>query len=439
VQSWRLYSGFFTDAQPQQEYHGLHSLSWFFHQRERAIAEQLNKRDAVYYVPVDILNYPLRSMTLHNYPRITTFATYFPKNSSLTLPPGRWLVSWRGVGPRLYAAFMPDGTIVYLPWTENIEIDHLHAGLKSSLTLTDPYGALAATVVETKEPLELPMLVAHKVDVNFSDRIKLIGWNGPRDITARSFHVLYFQRGELAVSVQMIKQLWNLDAERVTPGSQMLLGGFIFAPEDWQPDDIYPVGIYLAAAEGADPGVYQLIVSMIQAEGQHRLSVVAPDGRPGDDFAIVAKFKVPLPPPDISGMQPVQANFGEQIELIGYRFLDSSGMPVTRPQPGKPINLTLFWRALQQPEDDFTVLVHVEDQGHQIVAQADAQPQNGIYPTSVWDVDEIVTSTHVLVLPDKPPYTILVGLYRWPTLERLVLYELGVPIQTDRYVITELP
>ncbi|HSD83130.1 MAG TPA: hypothetical protein VLG46_04700, partial [Anaerolineae bacterium] len=56
------------------------------------------------------------------------------------------------------------------------------------------------------------------------------------------------------------------------------------------------------------------------------------------------------------------------------------------------------------------------------VAQADSSPQAGAYPTSFWDVDETVVDEHLLPLPAALPagdYTIVVGLYRLDTGERL--------------------
>jgi hypothetical protein len=439
LQSWRLYSGFFTDAQPQLEYQGVQSLSWFFHLRERAIANQINKRDADYYVPIDIYNGPLRVMTLQEYPRITTFASYFSDRTSITLPAGRWLVSWRGIKSRLYAAFMPDSTIVLLPWTGDVEINQFEAGLVSGTVLTDPYGALAGTVVASEKPIKLPTPVAHKVDINFSDRVKIIGWDGSRDISESSFNVLYFQRGNDAASVRLNRQLWDINADKIGEGSEGLLGGFNLAPREWLPEDIFPVGINVAAPASTEPGAYHLIVSIIQEEGHHRLAVVNPNGQLGDDFAIVTNFKVPLASSDLSGMQPAHADFDGQVELVGYQFLDSSGAPLANPQPGEPVTLTLFWQALQPLEEDFTIFVHVEDRGHQIVAQSDVQPQNGRYPTSVWSKGEIVTSTHSLALPDQSPLRFLVGLYRWPSLERLMLAGLDTPTEDNRYLLLELP
>jgi hypothetical protein len=95
---------------------------------------------------------------------------------------------------------------------------------------------------------------------------------------------------------------------------------------------------------------------------------------------------------------------------------------------GKNMALRLFWQALQKPEDDFTVFVHLTGADGRVLAQVDSQPRHGSYPTSLWDRGETVEDEHVLALPsDLPPgpYGVKVGLYRLRTLERLPVFDAG--------------
>ncbi|MEK7785546.1 MAG: hypothetical protein AAB658_09035, partial [Chloroflexota bacterium] len=70
------------------------------------------------------------------------------------------------------------------------------------------------------------------------------------------------------------------------------------------------------------------------------------------------------------------SNFGGQFELIGYDLTDTS--------------ITFYWRVLKETDADYTAFVHVLDANGQIIAQRDAQPQNGGYPTSLWAKGEYV-------------------------------------------------
>lgn len=110
--------------------------------------------------------------------------------------------------------------------------------------------------------------------------------------------------------------------------------------------------------------------------------------------------------------QGVDATFAGAIELLGY---DTIEVP-------EVLEVTLYWRTLEPLDVDYTVFVHLLDSREQVIAQDDAQPQGGAYPTSVWGVGEIIIDPHRLsVSPDLPvgEYRLRVGMYRFETGERL--------------------
>ncbi len=109
---------------------------------------------------------------------------------------------------------------------------------------------------------------------------------------------------------------------------------------------------------------------------------------------------------------------GDAVKLAGYsRKISPEGL-----------YLTLFWQVEAHLPYDYTTFVHIRDQAGKTVAQVDAQPLSGDYPTSRWRVGETVIDSVVVPLPAELPagtYRLLVGLYRWDTLERL-------PVINDR-------
>ena len=69
------------------------------------------------------------------------------------------------------------------------------------------------------------------------------------------------------------------------------------------------------------------------------------------------------------------------------------------------------WHALAPLDKDYTVFVHILDASNgQLVAQADAQPRAGSYPTSLWQPGEYITDDYHFDLPPGR-YTAQVGLY----------------------------
>jgi hypothetical protein len=114
---------------------------------------------------------------------------------------------------------------------------------------------------------------------------------------------------------------------------------------------------------------------------------------------------------------PVKAILGETIQLAGYTL--EPAPPIT---PGKPLALTLFWQALAPVPADYTIFLHLRDAAGVTLAQWDGPPLAGVYPTSHWQPGQLVLDPQTLPLPANLPsgrYTLLIGLYRLDTLERL--------------------
>jgi len=63
------------------------------------------------------------------------------------------------------------------------------------------------------------------------------------------------------------------------------------------------------------------------------------------------------------------------------------------------VSLTLYWRVTGQPRRDYKIFVHLLDAKGRIVAQADAPPMEGTYPTSAWQVGEVLADGHRPAIP----------------------------------------
>ncbi|MGQ9600092.1 MAG: protein O-mannosyl-transferase family [Anaerolineae bacterium] len=106
-------------------------------------------------------------------------------------------------------------------------------------------------------------------------------------------------------------------------------------------------------------------------------------------------------PPDIT---PLQIQLGDLFELAGFDSAQTVFYPST------VVPLTLYWRALRPPPDDYSVSLRLVDSAGQVVAQVDSQhPVLGTYPTSRWAAGEIVADYYEVQLPgDLSP-----GTYWW--------------------------
>ena len=132
--------------------------------------------------------------------------------------------------------------------------------------------------------------------------------------------------------------------------------------------------------------------------------------------APLAKIKVPLAPPpteELNAATKLEAHVGDNFSLARYALKYDAAT--------RSVRLTLYWEGLAKTVTDYTVFVHVLDSGGAVVAQKDAPPLDGAYPTSIWDVQEIVKDPYALVIPAgaRGPFSIEIGMYTQPDLKRL--------------------
>jgi hypothetical protein len=121
--------------------------------------------------------------------------------------------------------------------------------------------------------------------------------------------------------------------------------------------------------------------------------------------------------------QPLQKNFSEQIELLGYDLAaaDERDIYQSATPPfanGRAVRVMLWWRATTKLTRDYTVFVHALDANGQLVGQHDSPPANGFRATTTWNEGELVRDIHYFMVNDDAPH-IVVGLYDARTGQRL--------------------
>ncbi|MBN1311222.1 MAG: DUF2723 domain-containing protein [Anaerolineae bacterium] len=93
-----------------------------------------------------------------------------------------------------------------------------------------------------------------------------------------------------------------------------------------------------------------------------------------------------------------------RLELAGYH-INQNTIPA-----GQYVPLILAWRAMVDHPEDYSISLHVlTEDWQQVWADDIAAPVLGMYPTSRWIQDEVVTDYHELAIPrEMPP-----GRYLW--------------------------
>jgi 4-amino-4-deoxy-L-arabinose transferase-like glycosyltransferase len=125
-----------------------------------------------------------------------------------------------------------------------------------------------------------------------------------------------------------------------------------------------------------------------------------------------------------TGLSPddVPARLAGDVRIGGARLLGSAlGGPDARSsgdplelKAGDQLSLRTFWQVEQPFSGDYFIFVHVLNAAGQTVAQRDAPPWQGRFPTSSWRPGALIVDVNDLPLPaDLPPgdYSIVVGMF----------------------------
>ena len=256
---------------------------------------------------------------------------------------------------------------------------------------------------------------------DFANHLRLIGYNNSRLAAGQPLLLsLYWQPTQkIAEDVEVFTQLLDRNRQVVSGIHSWPLHG-AFRIRAWRPGQIMPLSYTLPVPDDLSPGPYQLIVGTFDLMRHQPIPLST-----GEPFQTVVTLKIPLPPDSRAPKTSVSANFGNLIALQGYTLTPSAG----------DLKLTLFWQALDAPRDNYTAFVHLVDNAGQIIAQSDAQPLKGQYPTSIWSPGETIADERVITGVPAEDYQIYVGWYRWDTLERLPVISAAHPVSDNRVLL----
>jgi mannosyltransferase len=183
----------------------------------------------------------------------------------------------------------------------------------------------------------------------------------------------------------------------------------------WQPGDLVLGQYWLNLPPEVAPGPATLHVRLVNVHGFFYEEVF-----PLTHLEIRPMERNFTPP--ASTDMPLEANFSNQISLIGAdcQNTDQTGCQAAA---GELVTLTLYWRADAPPETNYTVFAHLLGPDEVIIVNADHAPTK---PTQGWVSGEIIADSITLTVPAElspGDYPIEVGLYNSiePALPRLPL------------------
>jgi len=253
------------------------------------------------------------------------------------------------------------------------------------------------------------------MEANFDHTMTLLGYELPRrrlQVGDRFPLTLHWQ-AERTMGQNLVVFNHLLSTEAVRHGGADRIPQQYYTTLLWVPQEIVSDRYELPVETTAPPGIYWLHVGLY------------PDDKPGQSLPLInpttgerlnqtsvrlGPLKVGPGPSNVitTSVIPqtvINKTFGNQITLLGYDKIASQ--------------LTLYWQAENLPSTDYNVFIHLLDEQNSLVAQVDGPPAAGSYPTSLWDVGEIIVDKRQLPTLPAGKYMIMVGLYQFNTGVRL--------------------
>jgi len=165
-------------------------------------------------------------------------------------------------------------------------------------------------------------------------------------------------------------------------------------PASWQDEDIIESQCELVVYPGTPPGEYLLRAGIITGGG-----TVIGQVDLSEEEGTVEVGRATMFPDDawVPVEHRVEGVLGDDLAIIGY---DAS---FAVHKPGEVIPMMIYWRALQEMDDSYTVRLTLQGDGPGQQAQWEGIPVNGRYPTRAWQAYEVVRDPWQLRLPTSLP------------------------------------
>jgi hypothetical protein len=199
----------------------------------------------------------------------------------------------------------------------------------------------------------------------------------------------------------------------------------------WQVDtyarDLHRLAIWPATP----PGEYVLLIDVYDAATGHSLDVRAPSGTPVGPTYRLTNIQVTRPahPPDpdnlkiehrLESTSPAEPGvpLGGGIHLLGF------DPPPDDVNAGDHFPITLYWRAVTAPDQNYTARLTLVGSDGTAVAEEKVPPGRASHPTSAWLAGDVVRDGRTFLLPANTPagqYTLCLDLLdtAMPTAEPL--------------------
>ena len=328
----------------------------------------------------------------------------------------QWIPAGRKMGPSTFDEWLQDPG-----WHDRMLVRYLDQ-VPTKLRVVYQWGDSA--ILDKDVPPDYGPKPPYRSDMNFAGALTLIGYDLSRTTYQPGETIslttwtqsLYPPPATVAWRLQLVDRANNVVAriERDPFNGKYPL-------ERWPPGKYAQDVWNLPLDPNLAPGAYDLQMALFRRS----------DGSLVDDVrriyalnpapmatAPITRIKIPVTPPsaeELRAAKSIQAKVGDNFMLASYALQ-------TDRVAGK-VHLTLYWQGMKKSDENYTAFVHLLDASGQVVAQKDAEPLDGKYPTSIWDTGEIIKEEYDLTIPSdaRAPFSIEIGMYEQLSQKRLLV------------------
>ena len=255
-------------------------------------------------------------------------------------------------------------------------------------------------------------------ETNFGDKVTLAGYgfsSKPMEAgwSALPVELRWRVSGQLEGRYQVALRLVDEQGQAWAAQDSEPVGGL-------RPFHEQPVGSQMADRHGlpipagTPPGSYELRLGLYRLQDGQWLDILDHNASPRGVEAALGPVDVVVPgspPPTLalSIQYPRQADFVPGLRLLGYSLASES------PRPGDTLEISLFWQALADLQDDYHVSLQLQDEGGRSLVSTEGPLGNGNYPTSAWRQGQLVRDPRSLAIPGRlagGDYRLRLALYR---------------------------
>jgi len=209
----------------------------------------------------------------------------------------------------------------------------------------------------------------------------------------------------------------------------------------WLPDETHVERYDMRAPLWAEAGDYPVKVGIRNLTTGEDL--VFPDGDIMVEVGTVSVIETvdPVETDDLIAGIAYQAGLVNASIFGGGKWQAAPSQEPVVVNAGDVVRVELRWRALNQPDENWKVFVQLTGGGG-IVAQQDAPPMGGAFPTFLWfpkwvPGQEVTDIYRITVPPSTLPgdYQIEVGMYGFNTFQRAHYYDPAGYLSGDRFIL----